>query len=164
MNPVEISHIAQGDVPSRRASVVHPFVHKSGGFPQRSLSSSRMEVIPERSDTPNQEHHEQEKAGPDSTESSTRSRAKDWPSLVLARPSHCDIRTVHKTYKWPRAGHGLRHSCRTPGKGSYKDSLTNFALSSIRYPANSSPGFRKTTAESCTCRPYIMFWTRTHPT
>ncbi len=73
MDPVEISHIAQGDVPSRRAPIVHPFAHKSGGFPspQRSLSSSRMEVIPERSDTSNQEHREQEKARPDSAESST---------------------------------------------------------------------------------------------
>ena len=93
MDPVEISHIAQGDVPSRRAPVVHPFVHKSGGFPspQRSLSSSRMEVIPERSsDTPNQEHHE-----PISLKvplyPTRKSRTKDRPSLVLARPSHCNI-------------------------------------------------------------------------
>jgi hypothetical protein len=70
MDPVEISQIAQVDAPSR-PSLVPPFVHKSGGFPQRSLSSSRMEVIHERSDTPNREPYEQENTGPDSAESST---------------------------------------------------------------------------------------------
>jgi hypothetical protein len=71
MDPVEISHVAQVGAPSRPSLVVPPFAHKSGGFPQRSLSSSRMEAIPERSDTPNREHVEQENAGPDSAESST---------------------------------------------------------------------------------------------
>ncbi len=73
MDPVEITQIAQGDMPSRPAPVVHPFAHKSGGVPQRSLSSSRMQVIHEHSDTPNREPYdsEQEQAGPDSAESST---------------------------------------------------------------------------------------------
>ncbi|KAI0277157.1 hypothetical protein BGY98DRAFT_934563 [Russula aff. rugulosa BPL654] len=71
MDPVEISHVAQVGAPSRPSLVVPPFAHKSGGFPQRSLSSSRMEAIPERSDTPNREHVEQENTGPDSAESST---------------------------------------------------------------------------------------------
>jgi hypothetical protein len=71
MDPVEISQIPQANAPSRPSLVVPPFVHKSGGFPQRSLSSSRMAVIPERSDTPNREHYEQENSGPDSAESST---------------------------------------------------------------------------------------------
>lgn len=70
MDPVEISQIAPVDAPSR-PSLVPSFVHKSGGFPQRSVSSGRMEAIPERSDTPNREHYEQENAGPDSAESST---------------------------------------------------------------------------------------------
>ena len=71
MDPVEISQIAQVAAPSRPSPVVHSPVHKGGGFPQRSLSSSRMEVIPERSDTPNRESYEQEKTGADSAESST---------------------------------------------------------------------------------------------
>ena len=71
MDPVEISQMAQVAAPSRPSPVVHSPVHKGGGFPQRSLSSSRMEVIPERSDTPNREHYEQEKTGADSAESST---------------------------------------------------------------------------------------------
>ena len=75
MDPVEISQIAQVGAPSRPSLVVNPFAHhKSGGFPQRSLSSSRMEAIPERIDSPNREHYEreQENTGPgDSAESST---------------------------------------------------------------------------------------------
>ena len=71
MDPVEISQIPQANAPSRPSLAVPPSVHKSGGFPQHSLSSSRMAVIPERSDTPNREPYEQENAVPDSAESST---------------------------------------------------------------------------------------------
>jgi hypothetical protein len=71
MDPVEISQIVPVDAPSRPSLVVPSFVHKSGGFPQRSVSSGRMEAIPERSDTPNREHYEQENTGADSAESST---------------------------------------------------------------------------------------------
>ena len=70
VDPVEIAQIPQGDGPSRPSPVVHPFVHRSGDFPQRSLSS-RMAAIPELSDTPNQERNEEEKARPDSSGSST---------------------------------------------------------------------------------------------
>ena len=71
MDPVEISQMAQVNAPTRPSLAVPSFVHKSGGGPQRSLSNSRMEVIPERSDTPNREPHEQDHTGPDSAESST---------------------------------------------------------------------------------------------
>ena len=71
MDPVEISQIAQVDAPSRPTPVLHSFSHRSSELPQRSLSS-RMAVIPELSDNPNQEElQEQEKAGPDSAGSST---------------------------------------------------------------------------------------------
>jgi len=71
MDPVEISQMEQVDAPSRPSPVVLPSVHKTGGFPQRSVSSSRMEVIPERNDIPNREQYEQENTGADSAESST---------------------------------------------------------------------------------------------
>jgi hypothetical protein len=72
MDPVEISQITQVGATSRPSLVVNPFAHhKSGGFPQRSLSGGRMEAIPERSDTPHRENYEKENTGPDSAESST---------------------------------------------------------------------------------------------
>lgn len=74
MDSVDITQFMQGDVPSRPSPVLHPFVHKNGGFastPQRSLSGSRMAVIPELSDSHN--HHSQEHAGRNSGESSSTS-------------------------------------------------------------------------------------------
>ncbi|KAI0252252.1 hypothetical protein BJV78DRAFT_366472 [Lactifluus subvellereus] len=64
---IGITQIAQSDVPSRPSPVLHPFSQRGGGSssaPQRSLSSSRMEVIPEFSATRDQtrQHHEQESA------------------------------------------------------------------------------------------------------
>ncbi|KAI0000796.1 hypothetical protein BJV74DRAFT_820739 [Russula compacta] len=72
MDSVEISQLAHGDAPSRPLPALHPgLVHKGGGFPsipQRSLSSSRMAVIPEFNDGQNRQRYEQEH---DSAESST---------------------------------------------------------------------------------------------
>ena len=72
IDTVDISQFMQGDAPSRPSPVLHPFMQKSGGFastPQRSLSGSRMAVIPELSDN----HHSQEHAGRYSGESSSAS-------------------------------------------------------------------------------------------
>ena len=70
MDPVEISQIAQSNAPSRPSPVLSPLVHRGSEPPQRSISS-RMAVIPEISDTPNQEHYEQEHTGAGSSGSST---------------------------------------------------------------------------------------------
>ncbi len=70
MGSVDMSQIA----PSRPSAVLHPFGHKSGGsssIPQRSLTISRMEAIPEFSDAHNQQRYLQQQAGHDSGESST---------------------------------------------------------------------------------------------
>lgn len=74
IDTVDVSQFMQGDAPSRPSPVLHPFMYKSGGFagtPQRSLSGSRMAVIPELSDSHN--HHSQEHAGRDSGETSSAS-------------------------------------------------------------------------------------------
>ena len=74
MDSVDISQFMQGDAPSRPSPVLFPSVHKSGGLAsiaQRSLSASRMAVIPELSDSHN--HNSQEHAGRDSGESSSAS-------------------------------------------------------------------------------------------
>ena len=94
------------------------------------------------------------------------SRNRDRPSLALPRrrPSHCDVRTVHETCKWPRVPQDLRRSSPMSERRTYKDSLTNSAPSLIGYPANSrNLGSRKTRVESHTRHPYTMFLTRTHP-
>lgn len=97
MDPVEISQMAQVNAPSRPSPVVHPFVHKSGGFPQRSLSSSRMEAIPERSDTPNREHYEQENTGPESAESSTLSDEEESKQRSAESDSTATTKSLRRT-------------------------------------------------------------------
>ncbi|KAH9068076.1 hypothetical protein EDB83DRAFT_681475 [Lactarius deliciosus] len=52
---VDITRMEPGDSPSRPSPVLQPFIQKSGAFvPQRSLSSSRMAVIPEFNEVRNQ--------------------------------------------------------------------------------------------------------------
>ena len=119
-----------------------PLVHRSSEPPQRPLSS-RMAVIPEISDTPNQGRYEQEHAGTDSSGSSTLSG--DRLSLVPPCQCHCGVRKVHGTCKRPRARRGMRRSTPLPGR-TYKDSLRTFVPSSTRFPANSrKPGTWSTT-------------------
>jgi hypothetical protein len=92
--------MVQCDAPSRPSPVLHPFVHKSGGFSsvqQHSLSSSRMAVIPEFSDTQNRQHHEHDHAAvSDSAESSTLSE-EEGSNPRSAESGHTAPRSLRRT-------------------------------------------------------------------
>ncbi|KAH9964835.1 hypothetical protein BC827DRAFT_891147 [Russula dissimulans] len=91
MDSVEISQMMHGFTPPRPSPVIHSFTHKGGGFssiPQRSLSSSRMAVIPEY----NTRNREGEDIGSDSAESSTLSEEGSSSKLGSRTTTHRSLR------------------------------------------------------------------------
>ncbi|KAH9964838.1 hypothetical protein BC827DRAFT_891480 [Russula dissimulans] len=165
MDSVKISQIMHGCTPLRPSPVIHSFTHKRGGFssiPQRSLSSSRMAVLPEYSTR----NREGEDVSSDSAESSTLSEEGSSSKPGSRTATHTSPRHT-SSLRDVRTGEGSSRCAAIPSdaeEGDLRGFADHFRALVNRIFREFEDSRNLEAIPNHPCSLYITFLTRISPT